>query len=136
MELSQDTGSGANGGDLGWFGKGAMVAPFEEAAFSLEPGKISDPVQSDFGYHIIQVIARQNRPLSAEEYAQAANDAFNEFLASARDELGVEIFDLWRERVPSEPNFITAATESANSASTSQAETAGAPEPTARPVSQ
>ena len=54
-EYSDDTGSASNGGDLGVVEKGQMVAEFEEATFALEQGKISDPVKSQFGYHIIQV---------------------------------------------------------------------------------
>jgi hypothetical protein len=56
--LYSDDGSSTSGGDLGWFGRGAMVAPFEEAAFSLEPGEISEPVRSEFGYHIIEVLEK------------------------------------------------------------------------------
>jgi peptidyl-prolyl cis-trans isomerase C len=52
---STDTGSGAVGGDLGWFGLGMMVKPFEDAVVAAEIGKVAGPVQSDFGFHLILV---------------------------------------------------------------------------------
>lgn len=56
-ELSTDRGSGKRGGDLGYFGRGMMVKPFEAAAFKLSIGQISEPVKSEFGYHIIKRLA-------------------------------------------------------------------------------
>lgn len=55
-EYSTDPGSAANGGSLDWFGTGAMVAEFEDAAYALEVDEISAPVQSQHGFHIIQVL--------------------------------------------------------------------------------
>lgn len=74
---STDTGSGANGGDLGWFGKGMMVKPFEDAVVAAEVGKVAGPVKSDFGYHLILV--KETRVASAPT------------LDEMRDELAAEI---------------------------------------------
>lgn len=54
-ENSQDPGSAAQGGNLGWFAHGAMVKPFDDAVFALKNGEISEPVRSEFGFHIIQL---------------------------------------------------------------------------------
>jgi peptidyl-prolyl cis-trans isomerase D len=59
-KLSQDTGSAAQGGDLGFFARdGSMVKPFEDAVFAMKVGEIAGPVQSDFGYHVIKLVAIQ-----------------------------------------------------------------------------
>lgn len=63
-ELSDDKGSAINGGDLGWFGKGMMVKPFEEEAFRLANGEISKPLRTNFGWHIIyKADEREIQPL-------------------------------------------------------------------------
>lgn len=91
-KLSEDEGSAANGGDLDYFSRGRMVPEFENAAFSMEPGQISDPVKSQFGYHIIKVVdkrAATTRPLDEvrEQIQQqlAAETADQRVTQQARD---------------------------------------------------
>ena len=61
-EVSKDPGSKTDGGDLGFFTKDRMVEPFAEAAFKMEAGQISDPVKSQFGWHVIKVEEKRNKP--------------------------------------------------------------------------
>ncbi len=66
-EKSKDTGSGAAGGDLGFFAKGQMVKPFEDAAWLLKKDEVSTPVQSQFGWHVIKLLEKRNKPAPAFE---------------------------------------------------------------------
>jgi len=103
IELSTDTGSGANGGDLGWFGSGQMVAPFEEAAFALDIGEISEPVQSDFGWHVIQVLGHETRPLDNATFEQKKQTAFSDWLDSQHATADIEQDDTWVSVYPESP---------------------------------
>lgn len=62
-EISKDPGSGKEGGDLGWFTKDKMVPEFAEAAFKLKKGEVSDPVKSQFGWHVIKLEDKRSKPL-------------------------------------------------------------------------
>ncbi|MQA90612.1 MAG: hypothetical protein GEU90_10310 [Gemmatimonas sp.] len=62
---SDDEGSAAVGGELGTFGRGQMIEPFEEAAFSLPVGELSEPIQTQYGYHLIEVLEREEEQVRA-----------------------------------------------------------------------
>lgn len=85
-QYSDDTGSAQQGGDLGFFGRGQMVSEFEEAAFSLPIGQISEPVKSQFGYHIIEVTEQRagDPSFSAWLQEQKATAQIVRSLTSAR----------------------------------------------------
>ncbi len=85
---SQDPGSRDSGGDLGWVEQGAMVKPFEDALFSMQPGEVRGPVQTDFGYHVLQLrevkggqgqsFEDVRAELMAEQAEVAAERAYND----------------------------------------------------------
>lgn len=104
-EHSLDTNNSLNGGDLGWFRKADMVEPFADTAFELEIGEISEPVESSFGWHIIQALGRELRPLSPQQYAQVRNDIFQAYIRELRNDYEWEIFDTWFALTPEDPKI-------------------------------
>ncbi len=127
-KYSIDTSTKDKGGDLGWFGRGKMVAEFEKVAFSLKVGEISQPVKSTYGYHIIQVLGHEARPLTDQEYQDAVTANFTAWLEAQRASSNVVINNGWNNLVPTSPTIAQAqANEAATVTSyvaTSQATTA------------
>jgi peptidyl-prolyl cis-trans isomerase SurA len=98
-KLYSDDGSASQGGDLGWVSPGALVPEFEHAMLALKPGQISGLVQTEFGWHLIQVIERRSADVSDEQKRQQANmairsyksdEAYQEWLRQLRDRAFVE----------------------------------------------
>jgi parvulin-like peptidyl-prolyl isomerase len=102
QELSTDQGSAANGGDLGFAPQGRYVPSIDEAVFTLPVGQISEPLESQFGWHVVEVLEREERELSPVDYSQSQRLAFSDWLADARE--AAEVEDFWSpEKSPEDP---------------------------------
>jgi foldase protein PrsA len=89
-QYSTDPGSKDQGGDLGWFPRGVMTPEFEEVAFSLESGKVSQLVQTSFGYHIILVHEKAVRELEPSLLEQIQQKQFQAWIAEQQAKMSIE----------------------------------------------
>lgn len=103
--LSTDTTSAARGGELDWTQISGFVTEFADAARTAEIGAFVGPVQTEFGYHVIQVRAREDRPLDESQLQEEQDREVTSFLDELRDapETNVEIYDSWIDFVPTAP---------------------------------
>lgn len=98
-QKSKDPGAAAEGGDLGYFGKAQMVPEFAEAAFKMKKGEVSDPVKTQFGWHIIKVEDKRNKPVPPFENVKdqietfVARRAQADYIAKLRQAAKVERLD-------------------------------------------
>nr|WP_246596096.1 peptidylprolyl isomerase [Bacillus alkalicola] len=91
-EYSIEPGAEESGGNLGFFRRGQMLAPFEEAAFGLEVGELSEPVRSFYGYHVIEVTDRNPFTDDFEEVERILETAFNNRKAHKMSQKQQELF--------------------------------------------
>jgi peptidyl-prolyl cis-trans isomerase D len=106
---SQDQGSAAQGGELGFFARGAMVKPFEDVAFKLKQGEISDLVQTDFGYHIIQV--EEMRGGGQKSFDDVKGQIADELKRAAQAKKFAEIADSFTNTVYEQPDALKPAAD-------------------------
>ena len=104
-DVSIDNSNKHNGGDLHWFPRGQMVTAFEDVVFDLEIGEVAGPVETSFGWHIIQLLNRGDLPLNDDLYANEQNVYYQEWLTEINTEAEIELNDIWKDVVPTDPNI-------------------------------
>jgi peptidyl-prolyl cis-trans isomerase D len=105
-ELSTDTSNKDKGGDLNWFGRNIMDPVFETAAYALNIGEISEPIETQFGFHIIQLLGREIRPIESAKLDQNKQSVFNEWLTAEKEKYTIEKYEeVWTSIVPNTPAF-------------------------------
>lgn len=108
-ELSDDPGSAATGGDLGFFGRGLMTPEFENAVFELEPGERGEPVKSAFGFHIIELL--EIRPETATPLAEVRDELIKQLLRSERGDLFFDASETLANLTFEQPDSLQAAAD-------------------------
>ncbi|NJO85133.1 MAG: hypothetical protein HC828_21915 [Blastochloris sp.] len=100
-------GTAQQGGDLGWILPSGVVVEFAEAMRTAEVGALVGPVQTEFGYHVLQVLGTEQREMTEEEFQRERDAQLDEYIETLRDadETDVQIFDTWTDNVPAEPAF-------------------------------
>jgi parvulin-like peptidyl-prolyl isomerase len=104
--VSKDTGSGAKGGELGWSPVSNFVKEFADATKTGEIGNLLGPIKTQFGYHIIQVRAREERDLTEEQITTGKNSAFDAWFKDLKEKEKDKIqkfSETWINFVPSDP---------------------------------
>ncbi len=91
LEFSIDTSNSETGGDLGWFVRDRMVPEFSDVAFALEIGEISEPVETAFGWHLIEVLGHQEQVIDPYTFESRVQMAYQEWLNSEIEEAQIEI---------------------------------------------
>jgi len=99
--------SNSSGGELGWAPVTNYVKEFADAVKTADIGALIGPVKTQFGYHVIQVRAREDRPLSDSDYNTALDNEFATYLKTLRSDpaTNVQIFDAWTDNVPTVPQW-------------------------------
>jgi hypothetical protein len=105
--FSKDLTTSATGGDLGWFAKGSKAAEIEAAAFSLKIGEISEPIKTDTGYYIIQVLGHEIHQLTEEELTAQKGKIYSDFVNAAKTAATIKKYDVWASVVPNTPAIPT-----------------------------
>lgn len=105
LEYSQDESNKDRGGELGWFPRGLMVPEFEDAVFAGEVGDVLGPIQTDFGFHLIEILGRELRDLEDYSFQLAVQATFNTWLIDIHRNAIIEISKNWIERIPEPPNL-------------------------------
>lgn len=104
-EVSDDTGSAQNGGELDWQSPSGFVSAFADTVTTAEIGEIVGPVETEYGYHIIQVLGREVRALTDTQLNQRRSQLFSEWLTERKAAANIERSDNWLDRIPDEPTI-------------------------------
>ena len=103
--LSDDLSSSQRGGDVGWTFLSTLTPNYADAARDAELNTVIGPVETEFGFHVLEVLEREMRPLSDEEYRQAQVGYFQTWVEALYNQATIERSDHWQDAVPTEPTL-------------------------------